>query len=240
MSTELSVFNEMGGVSVNASSALDTLERASIDIQVSTAHHYPRSMTTFKDRAIAIACGDEETGASCLYNRPVGKPGSGKQIFAQGMSVRMAEIVASCYGNLRVGARIIEQTERQVVAQGIAHDLETNFLCTSEVIESTVDKNGEPFTERMRITVAKAALAKARRDAIFQVVPKALAKPVEEAVRRMLYGNQASLTARRERVNLWVTTLGIDKQRVWNAVGVNGADDLTPATMSTQIGRAHV
>ena len=88
----------------------------------------------------------------------------------------------------------------------------------------------------MRIVIAKAALAKARRDAIFQVVPKAMAKPVEMAVREMLMGNSEPLVKRRARAVQWVHTLGIKEERVWTALGVSGADDLTESHLFTLTG----
>lgn len=232
MSTEIETINNTvvpAEVVVSGTGVLDTLERASIDMQIATAHQFPRSATAFKQRAITMATYDDEVAASCLYCRPVGKDEFGKPQYANGMSVRMAEIVAACYGNLRVAARIIEidPRGRYVVAQGVAHDLETNYLSTSEVIEATVKKNGKPYDERMRIVVCKAALAKARRDAIFHVVPKAMAKPVELAVRKMLAGESTPLVVRRQRVVEWLPTLGIDPKRVWAALGVVGVDDLT-------------
>ena len=234
MSTDLTL---SGGGAVVSSDALSTLERASIDMQIATAHQYPRSMTQFKQRAIAIACLDEDTAISCIYRRPVGKQ-NGQQVYAEGMSVRMAEIVASCYGNLRVAARIVEQDPggRFIVAQGVAHDLESNVLSTSEVIEATVYSNGRPYDERMRIVVTKAALAKARRDAIFQVVPKALAKPIELAVKDLLTGGSTPLTERRSKAVQWINTLGIDPERVWRALGTGGADDLTDSHLMTLTG----
>ena len=234
MSNEIVTTNPTAVVSGDA---LSTLERASIDMQIATAHQYPRSMTQFKQRAIAIACLDEDTAISCIYRRPVGKQ-NGQQVYAEGMSVRMAEIVASCYGNLRVAARIVEQDPggRFIVAQGVAHDLESNVLSTSEVIEATVYSNGRPYDERMRIVVTKAALAKARRDAIFQVVPKALAKPIELAVKDLLTGGSTPLTERRSKAVQWINTLGIDSERVWRALGIGGADDLADSHLMTLTG----
>lgn len=202
-------------------SALMQLEKASIDMQIATAHQYPRSMTTFKRRAVDMATMDEETAESCIYRRPVG---GGKN--AEGMSVRTAEIVGACYGNLRVGARIIDQTERYVVAQGVAHDLESNFMSSCEVVESTVKADGSPYSERMRVVVAKVALAKARRDATFQVVPKALCKPIESAVRNLLFGDGQPLEKRREQAGKWISKLGIDPERVYKVLKVGGVDDI--------------
>ena len=225
-----------GEILTTTETTLSTLERASIDMQIATAHAYPRSMARFKQRAIEIATIDEETARSCIYRREVGTDRNGQVEYAEGMSVRMAEIVSTCYGNLRVGARIVSQTERQVVAQGVAHDRESNLLCTSEVIESTVTKNGKPYSERMRITVAKAALAKARRDAIFQVVPKALARPVEAAVRKLLFGQSFSMSQWRERIKQWVSRLPIDAKRVWHALGVDGVEDLGQELIEQLVG----
>jgi hypothetical protein len=216
-------------------SALSAMEKAHIDIQISTAHAYPRSIDRFKNNAIAIATIDEDTAASCLYRRPVGKE-NGREVYAEGMSVRMAEIVGSQYGNLRVSSHIVEQTPRQIVAEGVAHDLETNFAAKSQVVEVTVDRKGNPYSERMRVVIVKAALAKARRDATFMVVPKALAKPIEAAVKGLLFGNQKSLSARRENIAKWINTLGIDKGRVFAALGVVGLDDIGPGECETLTG----
>lgn len=216
---------ETGAELVEATS-IEKLQRAEIDVQVATAKRWPREIDKFKRRAIALATLDDETAESCLYRRPVGKE-NGKEVFAEGMSIRMAEIVGASYGNLRVAATIIEQTERKVVARGMAFDLEANFASSSEVVESTVTKTGAPYSERMRVVIAKSALAKARRDATFQVVPRAIAKPVEEAVKQLLMGNAESLEKRRSRVVGWISKLGIDVKRVYAALGINGPSDLT-------------
>lgn len=234
--------NEETSVTVNAelvaptSNVLDVQERASIDMQIATAKQYPRSLAQFTQRAVAYATIDEDTAESCIYRRPVGKDANGRQTFAEGMSVRTAEIVGSCFGNLRVGARIVEQTERYVKAQGVAHDLESNFYGSSEVIESTVNKYGKPYDERMRVVVAKAALAKARRDAIFQVVPRALAKPIEKAVRNLLYGDAKSLSKRRSAAEQWIKKLGIEENRVYEALGIGGIEDMTDKHLETLTG----
>lgn len=211
---------------LNDAGTIGALERASIDMQIATAHQFPRSLAKFKENALALVTLDEETAASCLYRRPVGKDRNGNDTYAEGMSIRMAEIVAGCYGNLRVGTRTIESTPRYVVVQGVAHDLESNYLSTAECKEATIKRNGQPYDERMRIVIEKAAAAKARRDAIFNVVPRAVAKFLEVAAKQLLFGNASSITKWRTRIAQWVKTLGIEEERVWKALGVEGADDL--------------
>lgn len=215
--------------------AVERIEKVNIDVQISTAHRYPRSIQLFKNRAMEMVTLDEETAQSCIYRRPVGKKG-GKMQYAEGKSIRMAEIVGSCFGNLRVGAILVEQTERYVKARGMAHDLESNFAASSEVVESTVDRNGNPYSERMRIVVAKACLAKARRDATFQVVPGALCKTLEDAARKTAIGTTKTIGKRRKIVLDWINKAGIEPERVYAALGIKGAEDIGLEELETLTG----
>src|ERR1700733_9514280 len=96
---------EIISVESSVNQALQQITNAQINQQVATAHAYPRSIDRFQKRAMQMVSLNEETAASCIYIRPVG---GGK--FAEGMSIRMAEIVGNCYGNLRVQAFIVEMT----------------------------------------------------------------------------------------------------------------------------------
>lgn len=208
-------------------SVINQQMRNLLDVQFEAAMRKPRSIHDFLRKATATAIVDEEVAESCIYRRPVGKDfRTGQQTFAEGMSVRLAEIVAAMYGNLRVETHLVEDTPTRVVVQGIAIDLENNNLQTSQVVEATVTKNGKPYDERMRVVIIKAAQAKARRDAIFMVVPRAIVKPIEKAVRDLLYGSAESLDKRRRRVKGWIDKLGIDTSRVYAALGVNGVEEL--------------
>ncbi len=215
--------------------ALEAITRGEIDVQISTAHKFPRSMAKFKQRAIDMATIDQSTAESCIYVRPVGQK-NGKMQYAEGLSVRMAEIVGASYGNLRVGSMIVEQTDRYVITRGFAHDLESNFASTSENKEPTVTKEGRPMSEGMRAVIAKASLSKARRDATFQVVPKALCRPIEIAARKLIAGDVKSMDDRKAAAEQYVQRLNIDAARVWNALGINGPDDITSETLLTLTG----
>lgn len=233
MSTDSSV--EVVNPEVISGSALESIERATVDVQIATAHKFPRSMAKFRARATEMVTMDEETAQSCIYRRPIGKK-NGEVEFAEGKSVRMAEIVGACYGNLRVGAIVVEMTERYVKARGFAHDLESNFAASSEVVEATVKRDGTPYDERMRVVIAKAALAKARRDATFQVVPGALCKSLEEAARTTAIGTTATLGARRQRIMDWINKAGLEPARVWAALNIKGIEDVGLEQLETLTG----
>jgi hypothetical protein len=207
---------------VLAPSALESIERASIDVQVSTAHKFPRSIELFRRRAMDIVQQDLSTAESCIYSRPVGKGPDGKQKYAEGASVRMAEIVASCYGNIRFGARIVEQTERYVKAEGLAHDLETNCAAKSEAMESTLKRDGKPYDERMRIVVAKACLSKALRDAIFRVVPRAMCKSIYDAAVATINKQAKTIDQRIAAVKQWLDQIKVNDARVFAVLEIKG------------------
>lgn len=216
-------------------SAIEALERASVDIQVATAHKFPRDLVRFKKTALQMATIDEETAESCIYVRPVGKK-DGKMQYAEGPSIRMAEIVAASYCNLRVASRIIEQTLRYVKCEGVAHDLETNYAGKNENVEPTVTSKGDPYSESMRAVVAKACLAKAYRDAVFKVVPRALCKTVIDAAKNIINGKDKPLAERIKRVQAWVATLKIDEMRVLTALGKKAWSELTADNLTTLTG----
>lgn len=220
--------SETQSLEVIPPSALEALQRGEIDSQIATAHRFPRSMAEFKKRALAMATIDEETAASCLYSKPVGKdPDSGEQKYAEGLSVRAAEICAASYGNLRVSATIIDQTPRRVVCRGMAIDLEANYAVSSETSEPTIYKNGNPYTEGHRNTIAKATLAKARRDATFQVVPRALFRSIEKACRSMAVGDATTLAKRTTAALSWLALVGVSPERVFAAMGVKAESEIT-------------
>lgn len=221
-------------------SALEAMERAHIDVQISTAHRFPRSLEIFKKRAISMATLDEETAESCIYTRPVGKEknerGQWVEKFAEGSSIRLAEIVAASYGNIRVAARIVEQTERYVKCEGVAHDLETNYAGKAEVIEPTVKQDGTPYSERQRALMAKVCIAKAYRDAVFKVVPKALCKTAFDAAKAICAGTGKTIEERQKRVRAWLTSIKISDERVFAALGVNGWSEIGEEKLLTLTG----
>jgi hypothetical protein len=229
--------NEIQHVEVMAvePNALAVMERAEIDIQISTAKKYPRKLSEFKQKATDMVSLDEETAASCIYRRPVGKEG-GQMKYAEGESIREAEIVAACYGNLRYGSVISEMNTRNVKVIGFCHDLENNIAVKSEVVEATVTSSGQPYSERMRIVTAKAAQSKALRDAIFRVVPKSLCKSITQAARKIVLGENETIVQRREKVKTWMSKLSISTDRIFAALGIKGIEDVGEEQLITLTG----
>lgn len=232
--------SDMTALEVVPLGAIHAMERAQIDTQVATAHQYPRNLEQFKKRSIAMSTLDGDTAESCIYVRPVGKEknaaGQWVDKYAEGPSIRMAEIVGCCYGNLRVASRIIEQTPRYVKAEGTCHDLESNFAAKADIIESTVGRDGQPYSERQQALIAKVAVAKAFRDAIFRVVPRALIKPGFEAAKRVIAGTSTTISERIKKVQAWLSTKKIGQDRVFFALGITSWEQITEDHLMTLTG----
>lgn len=220
-------------VEVLPPSTVQAMERAQVDNQVATAHQFPRKLTEFRQRATTMATIDPETAESCHYIRPVGREldkmtGKWVEKYAEGPSIRAAEIVAAAYGNIRVKAFVVEQTERFVRCEGQAWDLESNYAASVQATESTVKKDGTPYGERQRAVAAKALQSKVYRDALFKVVPKALCKTVLDAAKQVASKATKSIEERRSSAKAWISKLKMDnaEARVFAALGVTGWDDM--------------
>lgn len=201
--------------------ALEAMTRAEVDIQIATAHRFPRSVGQFFKRAESLATATPEIAASMEYAKPVG----GERV--KGPSARLAEIVAATYGNLRVQARVIAETETEIVAQGVAHDLESNTAHSTEVAISIVRKDGKTrYGADQVATMRAAACSKARRNAIFLAVPVALCQPVIAAARKVAAGDAKTLPERRKAQMEWLASKGITSAQVLSWLAVKSVDDI--------------
>ena len=133
-------------------------------MKVSTAKRFPRSLKTFRSQVLELSTLDEDSAASMFYVLPRGK----KNI--EGPSIRFAELVATAYGNLSYAARIIDEQERFIVAQGVCYDYERNLSVAIEVRLRITNSNGDRYNDDMIQVTGRAACARALREAIFKVV----------------------------------------------------------------------
>lgn len=164
--------------------SLASLNREEVDLAISTAKQFPRDMVRAVHQTTALVTSTPEFAGLCVYAIPRG----GKII--EGPSVRFAECLAHSWGNLTVGARVAEEQAAHIVAQGVAHDLETNTRYTFEVKRRITDKDGNRYNADMIGTTGNAACAIALRNAILRVVPRALWGPIYDQTRECIGGKQ--------------------------------------------------
>ena len=196
------------------------ISKSEIDMQVATAHKYPRSIKNFRNEALQMVTLNESVAESCIY----ALPRSGKTI--EGPSARFAEVVASAWGNCRAGARVVSDSGEFITAQGVFHDLERNVAITYEVQRRITDKNGRRFNADMIGVTGNAASSIALRNAILKGVPKAFWDDMYQAARQTVMGDFKTLANRRADALKAFISLGISHEQVFARLGVAGIEDI--------------
>ncbi len=210
------------GIEVESGGVLATLSAAEIDVQIKTAKAYPRSIKEFRRQAMELATLDEETARSMFYVIPR----DGRKI--EGPSIRMAEVAASAWKNLRIGGRIIDIGAEFVTAQGMAFDLESNLASTIETRRRILDKYGRRYSTDMIGTTANAAMAIAVRNAIFKVIPFALLKGVFEEAKKVSTGKNLTMEQKRTKaIEAFTRDIKAAPADVFRVVKRKGIEDVS-------------
>ena len=162
---------------------MDAIEKANVDVQVSTAKQFPRNVTRAIQNSIVMATIDPETAQMMRYALPRG----GKPI--TGPSVHLAKLIVSNWGNVRAEAKVVQITDSQVVSRGTCWDLENNVATAIEVRRNIKGKGGQRFSDDMITVVGNAANSIAFRNAVFSVIPKAVTDKVYKAAQECITGD---------------------------------------------------
>lgn len=212
---------EVPAAAIATSGDVQVASASGIDIQIATARKYPRSITTFVRTATELATFTPETAAACLYALPRG----GKPI--EGPSVRLAEICAQAWGNLRIQARVVDHDARFVTARGEAWDVEKNVAIGFEVRRRITNSKGETYSDDMIVVTGNAAASIALRNAIFKIIPTPIWKPMYDKVRQVIAGNVETFAARRDEMLKMFAVMGVTEARLLAALELKGKADLT-------------
>jgi len=196
------------------------INRGEIDMQIATAHKFPRSISRFRKEAAAMVTLNEQIAESCIYALPRGD----KTI--EGPSARFAEVIASAWGNCRAGARVVSDQGNFVTAQGVFHDLERNVAITYEVQRRITDKRGRRYNDDMIGVTGNAASSIALRNAILKGVPKAFWDDMYQAARATVMGDFQTLSNRRADAMKAFVALGVKPEQVFAKLGVKGIEDI--------------
>lgn len=211
-------------IEIKQADMLTAINRAEVDIQIATAKQYPRDITRALNTIKTIATLDPETAEDCFY---VLKRGRGNDAsIIEGVSVRLAEIIAGAWGNMRVATRIIGNDGKTITAQAICHDLETNLAVSLEVKRRITDRNGNTYSEDMQVMTGNAASAIAFRNAVLKVVPKAVTKRVIQDIKQVAMGQALSVETSRQRMIDYFAKLGVSQAEVLSYLEVKNVNEI--------------
>lgn len=224
--------NSQPTVIISSAQSLEAMNRADIDIQVKTAKNYPMHSTPQQidmalAKAEAFATVDAETAESCFY-RLERKGADGTKNIIEGPSIRLAEIIVSSWGNMRVATQIIGDDGKFITAQGICHDLENNVLQAVTVQRKVTTSKGFRFSDDMVNVTCNAAAAIARRNAINAVIPTAVFKKLYKKIKDVAIGNIANnLEQRRANMIKTYRMAGVTPEMLCKYVEVETVEDIT-------------
>ena len=213
---------------------MDAIEKANVDVQVSTAKQFPRNVTRAIQNSIVMATIDPETAQMMRYALPRG----GKPI--TGPSVHLAKLIVSNWGNIRAEAKVVQITDSQVVSRGTCWDLENNVATAIEVRRNIKGKNGQRFSDDMITVVGNAANSIAFRNAVFSVIPKAVTDKVYRAAQECITGDlsdEAKLLQKRTNcLKFFNDEYGITEEEVIKLCGKQTVNQIKAEEIAIMLG----
>lgn len=212
-------------IEVKQAEMLQAINRAEVDMQISTAKQYPRDLNAVLNKIATYATMDKETAEDCFYVLRR-KDANGQDTVIEGLSVRMAEIIAGAWGNLRVQTRIIGNDGRMITAQAVCHDLETNFAVSKEVKRSILTKKGYTYSQDMQVVTGNAAASIAFRNAVLTVIPKAVTKRIINEVKQVALGQSIDLETSRQNIIQYFAKLGVSQQQLFDYLGIKKLEEI--------------
>lgn len=196
--------------------------KAELDTQITTARAFPRSVQTAINDINQLATMNEQMAGECVYALPrAGKP-------LRGPSIRLAEIIAQCWGNCVSKTRIVsvDRISRTVTAEGIFHDLQTNSITEAQHTRRISTKEGRLFTDDMIAVTCNAAQSIARRNAILAGVPKVIWSQAFQQCEHVIAGDVTTLASKRESAVKAFAAFGLKPEQVFQVLDVKGEQDI--------------
>lgn len=210
--------------------ALAVITATEIDRQVATAKQYPRKKDDALDELRWLVTSSSDIALACFYTlerESTDKVTNQKtKNFIVGPSVRFAELLVYCWGNLRVATRIVDEGAEFLTAQGIAHDLERNNAVSVEVRRRITTSKGHRYGTDMIGVTGAAAASIAWRNAVFDLIPPAVWQRVYEAARTAAVGDKATWKERVVKAIETFVKAGATEAHIYPALGVAGRDEL--------------
>tara|TARA_R110000822_G_scaffold47388_5_gene125688 strand:- start:457 stop:1407 length:951 start_codon:yes stop_codon:yes gene_type:complete len=162
---------------------------ASIKERTEIAKANPRDVKAVLNEVENLSTISEEIALSCFY--VIIKD---KKPFV-GISVRLAELVASSWGNIHSGARIINKNDKEVTVQGFVHDFQKNSVFTVEIQRPIFG-----MTAEQSINNTSAASSIAFRNAVFKAIPASLISSIVDNIKHYVLSSRGN-TKKTSRVN---------------------------------------
>ena len=208
------------GTKTEQEGLIQSINRAELELQIDTAKRYPRDVENVLSQIKMYATMDTEAIEEYFYIiRRDGK-------LIEGLSVRMAEVLASSWGNIRVQTHIVGNDGKTITAQGVCYDLEKNVSVSVDVKRGITNPKGKTYSEDMQVLTGNAASSIAFRNAILKIIPKAITKKVINEIKQIAIGQDVNIDVAREEILKYYDSIGVTKQQLFDYLSIGGIGDM--------------
>lgn len=197
------------------------------------ARAHPRNEGVAYDRMKMMIESNPDLARSCYYEVPMG----GEK--RKGPSVRLAEMFASLWGNLRVEYEVTRTDDQYVTAQAVAYDLQSNSEWHTKVQRQIVGNNGKRFPEHLIVKTGAAAAAIAKRNAVFNIIPRTHVDLLAETAMMVVSKSADKSNEQVNRTFDFFSGRGLSEAAVLKLCGVESRDNLTADKIVTLYGVAN-
>ena len=139
-------------------------------------------------------------------------------------------------------ARIKQITDKQIISEAVAFDLETNYAVKIEVRRSIVNKYGKRFNDDMITVTGNAANAISFRNAVLAVVPKGLTTACFDASVSAITGdlsNEQALIKERNRIlSRMKENYNVSEEQILSSIGLRSINQIKAQQIADLIGVA--
>ncbi len=232
MSTEISTITDeeaagFGGMMSMAPTAGLAIQMAGavLEKQVATAKAWPRSVALFKKKTAALLSEDIETAKSAEYAKPQFGAPDGK---VRGASIRLAELAALCWTNIKLELGAIEVGDKSVNVTVTAWDMEANYVAFGLSSTSILKKDGTRMSPSVVENLTMATASKARRNAILSIIPKSYMTDLLKTAKMVVDKQKPPLNeSRKKALDYFETKFGVKVDAICNHLQVAGIADIT-------------
>ena len=186
-------------------SAVSAMAWSEVEAQIATAHKFPRSIKKFLSESLTLATLSQDIAEACIFTLFLA-PTRRSRV----RSVRLAEIVASAYGNMHAASRVVA-VERQgrCLAGGRVGPREEPPDLHGDAPEDhgqarQADQRGHDCDDWQRRVVDQASETPSS-----AVVPRAYVDDLYARIREVAVGNERTLADRRASVFRRLGTMGV-------------------------------
>jgi hypothetical protein len=176
-------------------------DAAMLRVSVEIARQFPRDEIRVLNTLLATLDAYPQFAERALYSIPYRD--RDRTVRVEGLTIRAAETMATAWGHMRVGVRILSEDDNGWDLEAIAFDMQSNYweLQPARASKWIKHRDGrmELLDDRRQIQARGAAASKLKRNCVLSVLPLHLKAAFEKRVREKMAGGDLTQAADRER-----------------------------------------